>query len=126
MFRISSRHLLALTALVGSLAASSGALAAPTPGETLFQQRCSVCHAIAPGATKMGPPLKGVVGRKSGTVAGYAYSPAMKASGLTWNAATLDKYLTKPAAVVPGTKMMIGVPDATQRTALITYLTTAK
>ncbi|HVK42868.1 MAG: cytochrome c class [Phenylobacterium sp.] len=124
MSRTSSRRLFALAALLTGITASSGALAAPTPGETAFKQRCAVCHTIAPGATKMGPPLKGVVGRKAGTLAGYAYSPAMKASGLTWTAANLDKYLAKPAGVVPGTKMMIAVPDATQRAAIVTYLST--
>lgn len=120
----SPRHLLALTALVAGIAAGSTALAAPTQGETLFQQRCATCHTIAPGAAKMGPPLKGIVGSKAGAVPGYAFSPALKASGLTWTAANLDKYLAKPTTVVPGTKMMVGLPDPAQRAAVISYLST--
>jgi len=118
----SVRHLLALTALVTGIAASSAALAAPTQGETLFKQRCATCHAIAPGVAKMGPPLKGIVGSKAGVVPGYAFSPALKASGLTWTTANLDKYLAKPTSVVPGTKMMVGLPDPAQRAAVIDYL----
>lgn len=124
MSHTSSRHLLALSALVAGACAGSAALAAPTQGETLFQQRCATCHTIAPGAAKMGPALKGIVGSKAAAVPGYAFSPALKASGLTWTAANLDKYLAKPTTVVPGTKMMVGVPDAAQRAAIISYLST--
>jgi cytochrome c len=74
----------------------------------------------------MGPPLKGMVGRKAGTVAGFAYSPALKASGITWNADSLDKYIAKPTAVVPGTKMMVGTADATKRAAIVAYLVAQK
>lgn len=116
-------RLLALAVLAASVPASA-AFAAPSQGQTLFQQRCSTCHTLAPGAPKMGPPLKGVVGAKAAARPGYAYSSAMKASGLTWTAANLDKYLAKPAATVPGTKMMIGLPDAAQRAAVIDYLST--
>lgn len=116
------RHLLSVTALVAAIAASSAALAAPSQGETLFQQRCGTCHTIAPGPAKMGPPLANIVGAKAGAVPGYAFSPALKASGLTWTTANLDKYLAKPTAVVPGTKMMVGMPDAAQRAAVISYL----
>ncbi len=122
----SPRHLLALTTLALVIAAGSAAFAAPTPGETLFQQRCATCHTIAPGAVKMGPALKGVVGSKAAAMPGYAFSPALKASGLTWTAANLDKYLAKPTSVVPGTKMTIGLPDPAQRAAVISYLSSQK
>ena len=56
-----SHHLLALSALIAGACAGSAALAAPTQGETLFQQRCATCHSIAPGAAKMGPALTGIV-----------------------------------------------------------------
>ena len=124
MSHISSRPMIALTALVAGAAVSSAAHAAPTQGETLFQQRCATCHTIAPGAPKMGPPLKGIVGDKAAAVPGYAFSPALKASGLTWTTANLDKYLAKPTTVVPGTKMMVGLPDPAQRAAIISYLST--
>mgnify|MGYP001028198029 CR=1 FL=1 len=105
---------------------STPAFAQAPNGETLFKQQCGVCHSVAPTPGKMGPPLKGVVGRKAGTLPGYAYSTAMKGSGVTWDAAKLDAYLAKPTAVVPGTKMMIGAANPAQRAAIIAYLATQK
>ncbi|MBA4012896.1 MAG: cytochrome C [Phenylobacterium sp.] len=111
-------------ALAAGLASSA---AAQAPGETVFKQQCGTCHAIAPGGpAKLGPPLKGMVGRKAGTVPGYAYSKALSAWGQTWTTANLDKYLAKPAAVVPGTKMLVGVANADQRAAVIAYLASQK
>ena len=67
---------------------------------------CRACHQIGPTAKNgVGPVLNGVVGRKAGTYPNYSYSPANKNSGLTWDEATLTKYLANPQAVVPGTKM---------------------
>lgn len=116
--------LAAMAALTCSI--SSSAFAAASPGETVFQQRCSVCHAMAPAPGKMGPVLKGVVGRKAGSVPGFAYSPALKSSNITWSTAQLDTFLKGPQKLVPGTKMMMVVPDATQRGALVQYLASVK
>jgi cytochrome c len=109
------------TTLALACAAASTALAA-SPGETLFQQRCSVCHSIEPAAGKMGPPLKGVIGRPAGSVAGYAYSDGMKKAHFTWTSAQVDSFLKSPGQLVPGTKMMVSIGDAQQRAALATYL----
>ncbi len=67
-----------------------------------------------------------MVGRKAGTGAGSSYSRALLASGLTWDAATLDRYLASPTTLVPGTKMAVAVPEAADRQALIAYLVTLK
>lgn len=104
---------------------ATGAVAAPS-GQDVFEQRCAVCHSLKPGPGKMGPPLAGVVGRKAGVVGGYAYSNAMKASGITWTAETLDAYLKAPAKTVPGTKMLVGAQDAGQRAAVIQYLASVR
>ena len=75
----------------------------------------------------VGPSLAGVAGRKAGSVPGFAYSDANKASGLTWDEKTLDTYLTNPMKMVPGTKMTFaGLPDPAQRKAVIDYLKTLK
>jgi cytochrome c len=67
---------------------------------------CRACHQIGPSARiGVGPVLNGVVGRKAGTYPNYNYSTANKNSGITWDEATLTKYLANPQAVVPGTKM---------------------
>lgn len=74
-------------------------------GEVAFKV-CRTCHQIGESARNfVGPELNGVVGRKAGTVPGYNYSDANKNSGLTWDEATLTKYLHSPREVVPGTKM---------------------
>jgi cytochrome c len=68
-----------------------------------------------------------VVGRPAGRVAGFHYSPANRDSGLTWDTATLDRYLTSPATVVPHTIMTYaGLKDATKRADLTAYLATLR
>jgi cytochrome c len=100
--------------------ATQAAVTAPT----VFNQ-CAACHSTARGEHGIGPSLAGVFGRRAGTVAGFEFSQAMKDSGLTWNQATLDRYLTDPRGVVPGTTMAYGgVKDAAQRQAVINYLKT--
>src|SRR6185437_1991299 len=70
-------------------------------GHQVFR-KCQACHSIEPGKNGLGPSLAGIVGEKAAAVPGYSFSPAMKASNLTWDAATLDAYLTDPQKVVPG------------------------
>lgn len=114
-----------LVLLQASLAhAQAGSAAA---GEKLFKQRCAACHTVAPGAKSgVGPVLRGVVGRKAASVPGFSYSPALKGSKLVWNAASLDKYLNSPGKVVPGTRMVIAVPNPADRAAVIAYLQSQK
>jgi len=100
--------------------------AALTPVPAGFTQ-CQVCHAVEPGQTLIGPSLAGVYGRKAGSVPGFAYSDSLKALGVTWNEATLDKWLANPAAMAPGTKMAFaGYANPAQRKAVIFYLKTLK
>ena len=75
-------------------------------GEKSFR-KCAPCHNIGPDATnKVGPLLNGLNGRKSGSVDGFNYSDANKASGITWNEAIFKEYIKDPRAKVPGTKMI--------------------
>ena len=88
---------------------------------------CAACHATAPGETSFGPNLRGVVGRKAASLPGYAYSAALKKSGISWNAKTLDTWLTNPQAMVKGTKMpFAGFSDPAKRKRVIDYLATLK
>ena len=112
--------------VVAAMAAGATPAAAGSPGEAAFKQRCAVCHSFQPAPGQMGPALSGVVGRKAGAVPGYAYSAAMKGSKLVWTPAALDTYLQAPAKSVPGTKMLVGAPDAAQRAQIVEYLETAK
>jgi cytochrome c len=95
----------------------------PGRGKLLFL-RCASCHDVTSGPSpKIGPSLAGVVGRRAGSLAGYVYSPAMKAQSFVWTDVTLDAWLTKPSAVVPGTAMAFGgVDSAADRKAIIDYL----
>lgn len=117
------KYPLMLAAVLAGMATS--AVAAPA-GQQVFEQRCTVCHSLRPAPGKMGPPLAGVAGRKAGTAPGFAYSAAMKASGITWTPAELDAFIKAPGKKVPGTKMLLGAPDDAQRAAVIEYLTSVK
>ena len=75
----------------------------------------------------IGPSLHGIVGKPAASVAGFTYSNALKASGLTWDAATLDAWLASPAKLVPGNKMIFtGQYDAARRKEVIDYLAAQK
>jgi cytochrome c len=115
---------LVLTAI--GIAAVSGAWAQDAPaGRQVFQSQCSICHSPRPGRNIIGPSLFGVVGRHSGMIPNFSYSQANRRSGLTWTPSTLDRYLTAPQRVVPGTLMTYpGLRDTKQRADLIAYLAT--
>jgi cytochrome c len=75
-------------------------------GAEVFPIRCIECHAVTETTErKIGPSLKGLIGRMSGTLEGYAYSDAMKAAGILWSEETLKTFLVAPRKVVTGTKM---------------------
>lgn len=109
----------------------TSAAVAPEAGPTdrpppAFAQ-CMSCHSVEAGRNMIGPSLHGVVGRPAASLPGYAYSPALEGAGLTWDAATLDKWITAPAKLVPGTKMTFaGMADPAKRKALIDWLATQK
>ncbi len=108
-------------------ATSGGAQTAPSSASTslangarLYQAKCGSCHSIA--TNKIGPAHKGVFGRKAGMAAGYNYSPALRSSNITWNAATLDQWLQGPQKMVKGARMFMSVPNTAERAAIIAYL----
>ena len=111
---------LALAAMAGSAAAAGD----KTRGADLFEDRCAMCH-VADGGGQ-GPSLNGVVGRKAASRKGANYTPALKAAHLVWTPANLDRFLTDPAKMVPGTAMSIRVTNPTQRADIIIYLATVK
>jgi cytochrome c len=88
-------------------------------GKALYQG-CQPFHSI--DDNDLGPKHRGVVGRRAGSVEDYSYSTVLKNSGLTWDEATLDRWLTSPSALVPGTKMFFKIDDPQARADVIAYL----
>jgi glucose/arabinose dehydrogenase/cytochrome c2 len=119
-----SRLLLAMCCAAGFLIACSPTLSAEaSAGKALFRQRCSVCHTAESGDNggAQGPSLIGVLGRPAASAPQFSYTQALRESKLTWDAATLKRFLGAPAGVVPGTSMALAVPDEAERDNLIAY-----
>jgi len=113
---------LAGLALVAGLAAAAPSQAAD--GARLFSLQCKTCHGAK--STPMGPALAGVAGADIAGRDDFTYSAGLKAKSGTWTDAALDAYLAKPVAFAPGTRMMVAVPNAENRAAIVTYLKTLK
>ena len=97
----------------------------PEKGKAVFEQ-CAACHSLDGTGDYDGPTLKGVIGRKAGSLEDYRYSAAMKRSDVVWDAATLDQYVADPQARIPGNRMAFaGISDKTQRDDLIAFLAIA-
>ncbi len=114
--------IVAATATAASPAAAQSGEAAK--GQRVFNTQCKSCHTVEKdGAQVTGPNLHGLFGRKAGISAGYAYSDAMKNSGIVWDETTLADYNRDPKGKVPGTKMLYnGVKNAGQLADLVAYL----
>ena len=112
----------------GAQAPVATAVGDPAKGHAIFDANCATCHTaaqVSQDSTSLS--LFGVVGRKSGTIADFSYSPAMQAAGITWTLDKLNAYIENPPAVVPGNIMYFpGLPDPAQRADLIAYLATLK
>ena len=107
------------------------ALLATTPFAASAQEapkgfnQCKACHLI--GKNGVGPNLVGVFGRKAGTAEGFKFSEPHIKSGLTWDEATLTKYLADPKGTVPGNKMVFaGIKNPEDLAAVVAYLKTLK
>ncbi|HEY8248465.1 MAG TPA: c-type cytochrome [Hyphomicrobium sp.] len=114
--------------MLASLAPVAAAQEESDAGQVAYNNACRTCHSFKPGDNRLGPTLHGVVGRKAGSVEGFAFSPAMKGSGVTWDEATLDKFISDPSQVVNGNKMQPygGIADASERDKIVNYLKTLK
>ena len=89
-------------------------------GRSIYRSRCGGCHAL--DHDKYGPSHHDVFGRIAGTQPGYHYSAALARSGVVWNETSLDRWLSDPRAMIPGTKMSGSVRDPAQRRMIIDFL----
>lgn len=114
-------------AVLGLMGLSTASYAQDADNGAKVFKKCMACHAIDE-KNKIGPSLKGIVGRKAATVEGFKYSDAMLAKGaegVIWDEATLAAYLPDPKAWVPGTKMVFpGLKKPEEVTDLIAFLKT--
>jgi glucose/arabinose dehydrogenase/cytochrome c2 len=114
---------------IGGFLLVLGAVAVPAwgadanAGKTLFRAQCALCHSAQTGDNggAQGPNLNGVLGRPAATNSAFSYTQALRNAHLTWDAATLDRFLASPTTVVPGSAMVIAVPEAADRQNLIAY-----
>ncbi len=123
----------ALTVALSALAMTASA-ASMTPaaseetGETLYNNACRTCHSVKADDNRLGPNLHQIVGRKSGAASGFNYSPSLKSGSITWDEATLDKFIANPDSVASGNNMKpyTGIADTAVRKQIIEFLKSAK
>jgi cytochrome c len=121
-FLLSSLPLAALLIFpsISSVAAAGNEPGDPARGKNLFERRCTGCHSL--DQDKEGPHLRGVYGRKAGTVPTFTYSTAVKSSQITWSDETLEKWLTDTESLIPGNDMTFSVPKPEERADIIQFL----
>ena len=113
---------IALLASLGAVPVSVSAQSMPgsDAGKVLFESKCAACHSL--DASRVGPLLRSVVGRKVASVAGYEYSDALRHVNGRWDSRRLEMWLQDPQSIAPGTKMAFSLPSATERSAVVRYL----
>jgi len=89
-------------------------------GKQLFQKRCTGCHTF--DSNKEGPRLRGVLGRKAGSVTEFSYSNELKAAHIIWDEGSLDQWLANPDAVIPDNDMAFHVSNPQERADIIQFL----
>lgn len=112
-----------LAAIVAATPAHSQSPASATnasQGQQIFEKRCTGCHSL--DADKEGPRLRGVYGRKAGSVPGFAYSDALRSASFTWDADSLNRWLTSTESVVRDNDMDFSVAKPEERAAIIQFL----
>jgi cytochrome c len=114
-----------LAACAGLVRLTVGMPAAPADeGKLAFNNSCRTCHSLKAGDNRLGPSLHGIIGAKAGQSAGYPYSQSLRQSGVTWDEATLDRWIGNPEAVIPNNNMKpySGLADAAVRKKIVEFL----
>ncbi len=111
--------------LLGSCAALAVLLRGSRPddarlGREIYEKRCAGCHAV--DSVKVGPPLRGVFGRRAASYPRFPYSDALKKTQFAWNEVKLDQWLAGPDSLIPDNDMSFRLDNASERSAIIAYL----
>ena len=95
-------------------------------GQLMFNNACRTCHSVREGENRLGPHMRGIIGRKAGSLPDYSYSSAMKGADFVWDEGNLDRFIANPDETVPGNTMKPygGLPSAESRAKLVAYLKT--
>ena len=96
------------------------------PGQQVFNNACRTCHSMREGDNRLGPHMRGIIGRKAGSLPNYSYSSAMKGANFVWDEDNLERFLANPDEIVPGNTMKPygGLASAESRVELIAFLKT--
>ena len=97
-----------------------------TSGQLLFNNACRTCHSIREGENRLGPHMRGIIGRKAGSLPNYSFSSAMKGANFVWDEKNLERFIANPDETVPGNTMKPygGLASAESRVKLIAFLKT--
>ena len=97
-----------------------------TSGQLLFNNACRTCHSTREGDNRLGPHMRGIIGRKAGSLPNYSYSSAMKGANFVWDEKNLERFIANPDETVPGNNMKPygGLASAESRAKLIAFLKT--
>src|SRR5436190_22752729 len=112
MNAVSVLLLITITSIELTQAQAPSSVGDANRGKVLYQA-CEACHSI--DDNDIGPKHRGVVGRHAGSISDYAYSDSLKKSSIVWDEVTLDRWLSNPSLMVPGTKMFFKLDDAQHR-----------
>jgi cytochrome c len=132
--RVSMRHtiqsmfIVPIAGAVMATVAFAGGAPDKADPKVAFNNHCRTCHSAEPGDNRLGPSLHGVMGRKAGSVEGFAYSPGFKTTDLVWDEANMDQFIANPNSLFPGNNMapFAGLSDAAERKQIIEFLKTLK
>jgi cytochrome c len=124
--KILGMSILAATISFTSLAEASNEVMMQAAGQEIFK-KCSACHSTDTSKNTFGPSLVGVVNRKAASLPRFAYSDALKKSGLTWTEANLRRWIAGNDILVPGTRMRhVQITDIAEQNYLLAYLKSLK
>ena len=120
--KILGMSILAATLSFTSIAQASNEKMMQAAGQEIFK-KCSACHSSDGSKNTFGPSLVGVINRKAASLPRFAYSDALKKSGLTWTEANLRRWVAGNDILVPGTRMRhVQITDTAEQNYLLAYL----